>query len=87
MKKLVKNKPSGSQKLFRDALNKCMSQISKTPTVPFQILCLSHTIIAVTAMVAITVTTPDTATSVGKNILKNCLPLEKGKRGGGGGGG
>ena len=35
-------------------------------------------------MVAITVTTPDTATSIGKNILKNCLPLEKGEGVGGG---
>ena len=34
-------------------------------------------------MVAITVTAPDIATSVAKNILKTCLPPE---RGGGGGG-
>lgn len=77
MKQLVKNKPSGSQKLFADALNKCLSQISSTLTVLLKTIFLIQTIITLTAMVGIAIAIPDTSMSVAKTILRLVIPPER----------
>lgn len=59
-----------------DGLNKFISLINNTPPVLLQTFCLSHptvTVIIVDAIIA----APDTATSVGNNVLKTGIPLNK----------
>ena len=65
MKKLVKNKASGSQELPGDDLNKYIRKVNNTKTVLLKTLRLIHTIITGTpAMVGITIATSDIPTSV-----------------------
>ena len=77
MKQLVKDKSSGSQKLFGDALNKDISQISNTPTALLKTIFLIDPIITLSPMVGITIAIPDTSMSVAKTILWFGIPPER----------
>ena len=74
---MVKNKPSGFQRLFEDGLNICISQINYATKVILQTLCSSHLIITVALMVGMIIVTPNTATPVTKSILKTGIPPKR----------
>ena len=69
MKQMVKNKPNRSQKFFSDGLNKCISSINRAVH--------SHPLIIVTLMVGAIIKTPDTSTSVPKNILQTGISAKR----------